>query len=207
MSGRQKPSTAMLLDWIEHRLPAEDADDLARAIEADPELQAQVDWLRDFLRLSEQVVLVEPPKSIHQQATARFVEYAQGKRPAGLIKTFIAALTSDSWQRLSLAGVRNVTLRTDPRQLIYHSDLADVALTVHLAPSGPQIDVDGQVFPLDDSDPVGFVVQLLQEGVERRLATCDAVGKFSFAGLTAGAYDLVVSSERGEVELGPVELA
>lgn len=207
MTGPQTPSTALLLDWLEHRLSAEEATDLARFVENDPALQAQVAWLRDFLDISHTTVLVDPPASIRRAADAHFAAYAQDKRSPGLLRSVIATLSADNWQRLSLAGVRNVTLRTDPRQLIYHSDLADVALTMRVQASGAQIDLDGQVFPLDDSDPAGFVVQLLQDAIECRLTTCDTVGKFSLTGLAAGGYEVVVSGGQGEIEIGPLELA
>lgn len=207
MARPQKPDTTQLLDWLENRLSADDAAAVAQAIEADPALQAQVAWLRDFLNTSSQVVLVDPPVGIHQQATARFVAYAQGKRPPGLVQTFIAALTADNWQRLSLAGVRNVSLRSEPRQVVYSSELADVALNIHAQPSSERFDLEGQVFALEESAGDEFVVQLLQGGVEQRLAVSDDLGKFSLSGLPAGVYELLVSSEQGEIEIGPLELA
>lgn len=206
MTRPQTPSTALLLDWLEHKLPTEQAADLARFVENDPALHEQVAWLRDFLDISRTTVLVDPPANVWRAADAHFAAYAQDKRSPSLLRTFIATLSADSWQRLSLAGVRNVSLRTDPRQLIYHSDLADVALTVRVQASGSQIDLDGQIFPLDDSGAAGFVVQLLQDAIECRLTMCDDVGKFSLTGLTAGHYNLVVSGDPGEIEIGPIEL-
>lgn len=207
MTGPQTPGTAQLLDWLEHRLPAEQTAILTRAIEADPALQEQVAWLREFLQLSSAAVLADPPESVRRAATTAFAAYAQTRRPPGVLQTLGAILTSDSWQRLSLAGVRNVTLRTVPRQLIYSSDLADVALNVHVQAGSQEIDLDGQIFPLDDADPAGFVVQLLQDGVERRLTASDTVGKFSLAGLPSGQYNLVIDSDQAEIEIGPIELA
>jgi hypothetical protein len=195
------------LDWLENRLAADDAAVVAQAIEADPALQAQVAWLRDFLNTSSQVVLVDPPAGIHQQATARFAAYAEGKRSPGLVRTFIAALTADNWQRLPLAGVRNVSLRSEPRQVVYSSELADVALNIHAQPGSERFDLEGQVFALADSTGDEFVVQLLQGGVEKRLAVSDDLGKFSLSGLPAGVYELLVSSEQGEIEIGPLGLA
>lgn len=200
------PGADQLMDWLENRLPAEEAAALAQSVQRDPALQQQAAWLREFLQLSAGVVLADPPAEVRRAANAAFAAYAQSRRPPGLLQTFRALLASDSWQRLSLAGVRNVTLQSAPRQLIYSSDLADVALNIRARGAGPQIDLDGQIFPLDDSDPAGFVVQLLQDGVERRLTICDAVGKFGIPGLPAGAYALVAAGDQGEIELGPIEL-
>ena len=194
------------MDWLENRLPAEQAAILAQALQRDPALQQQAAWLREFLQLSAGVVLADPPADVRRAANAAFAAFVQSQRPPGILQTFRALLASDSWQRLSLAGVRNVTLHTAPRQLIYSSDLADVALNIRAQSAGPQIDLDGQIFPLDDSDPAGFVVQLLQDGVERRLTTCDAVGRFGLPGLPAGAYVLIAAGDQGEIELGPIEL-
>lgn len=207
MARLQTPDTTQLLDWLENRLSADEATAIAQAIEADAALQAQVAWLRDFLNTSSQVVLADPPAGIHLLATERFAAYAQGKRPPGLIRTFIAALTADNWQRLSMAGVRNVNLRSEPRQVVYSSELADVALNIHAETSGERFELDGQVFALEDDASGAFVVQLLQDGVEQRLAIGDDLGKFSLSGLPAGVYELVVSSDEGEIEIGPIELA
>lgn len=201
------PDTAQLLDWLENRLPTAEAAALAQAVQADPQLQEQAAWLREFLQLSAGVVLADPPAQVSQAARAAFAAYAQGKRPPGILQTLSALLTSDSWQRLSLAGVRNVTLHTAPRQLIYSSDAADVALNVHAQSGSQGIELDGQIFPLDDSDLAGFVVQLLREGVELRLTASDAAGKFNLAGLPPGQYELVISGDQAEIELGPLELA
>jgi hypothetical protein len=195
------------MDWIEDRLPVEDRAALAQAVEADPLLQERAAWLRRFLGISRQLVLADPPEDVRRSARASFAAYAQARRPPGVLQRLSAALASDNWQKLSLAGVRNVTLHTAPRQLIYTSDLADVALNLRLDAGGQQIDLAGQVFPLDDSDPAGFVVQLLQDDVERGLVACDAIGKFSLVGLPAGAYALVVSGDQGDIELGPIEVA
>lgn len=195
------------MDWLENRAPAETAAAVAQAVEADPQLQEQATWLREFLQLSRSVVLADPPAEVRQAANAAFAAYAEARRPPSLLQRLSAALTADSWQRLSLAGVRNVTLHTDPRQLIYSSDLADVALNVQVQSGGQDIDLDGQIFPLDDSEPAGFVVQLLHDGVELRLTTSDAAGKFSLAGLPSGQYELVIAGDQAEIELGPLELA
>lgn len=206
MTGSQTPSTALLLDWLEDRLSAKEGSDLVRSIETDPALQAQVDWLRGFLQLSSVVVLADPPQEVRQAATAAFAAYAQANRPPSILQRLSAVLTSDSWQRLSMAGVRNVSLRSEPRQVVYSSELADVALNIQAEPSSMRFDLEGQIFALEDDAADAFVVQLLQDGVEQRLAVSDDLGKFSLAGLPAGVYDLLVSSDQGEIEIGPIEL-
>ena len=58
----------------------------------------------------------------------------------------------------------------------------------------------------DDGDPADFLVQLLQDGVERRLVPADALGKFSLPDLPAGQYTLLLSRAAEEIEIGPLDL-
>ena len=206
MADAQTPATAQLADWLEGKLPAAETAVLAQTVAADPALQEQVAWLREFLQLSRTTVLADPPAALRRAAADAFAAYARAQRPSGRLQTLIAALTADNWQRPALAGVRNVSLRSEPRQLIYSSDLADVALNAHMQAGGAQIDLDGQIFPLDDGDPSDIIVQLLQDGVERGLAFCDDLGKFSLNGLPPGQYDLLLSRPGAEIEIGPLEL-
>jgi hypothetical protein len=206
MADKDKLTTARLIDWLEGRLAAAEADALVDAVQADAALQEQVAWLQDFLQLSRTTVLVDPPAAVHQAARASFAAYAKEKRPLSRLRTLIANLTADNWQRLSLAGVRNVTLATTPRQLIYSSDLADVALNAQASPDGQQIDLHGQLFPLDESIAADFTVHLLQDGLEERLTMTDELGKFNLNGLVAGTYDLLLSGDQAQIAIGPVNL-
>lgn len=199
------PSFSRLLDWLEGKLSAEEAAALAQTVEQDPRLCAQVRWLRDFLRLSRETVLAEPPETVRRAAMARFAAYAQSKRSPGLWRTLIATLTSDTWAQLAPAGARAVSLRTTPRQLVYHTELADVALSIHFQAVPATFDLAGQVFPLIEEE-TEFVVQLVQEGAERRLVLADDLGRFTLEGLPAGTYELVLSSDAGEIVVGPIEL-
>lgn len=206
MTDKDNSMTAELLDWLEGRLASAKAEALLAQVETDPALQKQVDWLRDFLQLSQTTLLASPPPEVRRAANAAFAAYAKTKRPSGFLHTLIATLTADNWQRPALAGVRNVSLRSEPRQLIYSSDLADVALNAHIQSGNGQIDLNGQIFLLDDSDPGDFIVQLLQDGLEYRLTACDPLGKFALTGLPAGTYELILSGDQAEIEIGPLEL-
>lgn len=207
MTGPRTPDTAQLLDWLEGRLPAAQAEALAQAVAADARLQAEADWLAEFLQTSAGARLADPPPQVRQAARAAFAAYAHSRRPPGVVSMLRALLISDSWQRLSLAGVRNATLHTAPRQLIYSSELADVALNVQAQRGSQRIDLDGQIFPLDEAEPASFVVQLLRDGVELRLTASDAAGKFSLASLPPDQYHLIIGGDRAEIELGPLDLA
>ncbi|HRQ38797.1 MAG TPA: hypothetical protein PLD25_12895 [Chloroflexota bacterium] len=210
MADSQIPDTAQLADWLEGKLSPEDTAVLTQRIAANPSLQEEVAWLRDFWQLSQTTTLADPPASVRQTATAAFAAYAKNKRPAGRLQSLIATLTADNWQRPALAGARSgarhVSLRSEPRQLIYSSDLADIALNAHMRTDSQHIDLDGQVFPLDDSDPADFIIQLLQNGVERHLTFADTLGKFSLIGLPPDQYTLLLSRTGAEIEIGPLDL-
>lgn len=206
MADSQIPDTARLADWLEGKLSPADTAVLTQLVAANPPLQEQVAWLQQFLQISQTTILADPPATVRQAAAAAFAAYAQNKRPSGLLQSLIATLTADNWQRPALAGARHVSLRSEPRQLIYSSDLADVALNAHMPGGSQDIDLDGQLFPLDDSDPTDFIIQLLQNGVERHLAFTDALGKFSLTGLPPGQYTLLLSRAGAEIEIGPLTL-
>jgi hypothetical protein len=206
MVNSQIPDTAQLADWLEGKLSPEETAELAQLVAANPDLQKQVAWLQEFLQISQATTLANPPDSVREAATAAFATYAKAKQPPGLLQTFFATLTADNWQRPALAGVRNISLRSEPRQLIYSSPLADIALNAHMQTGSQQIDLDGQIFLLDNSDPADFIIQLLQNGVERRLVLADALGKFSLTELSAGQYTLLLSRAGEEIEIGPLDL-
>lgn len=207
MAQSPRPDPDRLLDWLEGKLTAEEAAEIARTVAADPELVERAGWLQGFLDLSRVTTLADPPAAVRQAATAAFEAYVQSRRPPGLVQSFIAVLTADTWQRPAPAGVRRASLRSEPRQLIYSSDLADIALNAHMQLDGQQVNLEGQVFPLNEDAPADFLVQLLQEGVERQLALADELGKFSFADLPPGRYELLLSQAEVAIEVGPLELA
>lgn len=206
MADSQIPDTARLADWLEGKLSPADTAVLTQLVAANPTLQEQVAWLQQFLQISQTTTLADPPATVRQAATAAFAAYAQNKRPSGLLRSLVTTLTADNWQRPALAGARHTSLRSEPRQLIYSSDLADVALNAHIQSGRQDIDLDGQLFPLDDSDPTDYIIQLLQNGVERHLAFADTLGKFSLTGLPPGQYTLLLSHAGADIEIGPLTL-
>ena len=56
------PTIERLLDWLEGRLSSEASQAISEQVAvADETVQADVIWLRAFLRLSDTVVLEDPP--------------------------------------------------------------------------------------------------------------------------------------------------
>jgi hypothetical protein len=206
MSDKIKPDTSRLMDWLEGKLPAEEATAMTQLVESTPDLQAEVGWLRDFLQLSRTTTLADPPPEVRRSALAAFDAYARTRRPPGRLRLLIAALTADNRQHLAPAGARNAGLRSEPRQLIYSSDAADIALNALMRPNSGKIDLYGQILLLDDGDPSAFIIQLLQDGVERRLTYADDLGKFSLDELPPGQYDLLISNGDTEIAIDALEL-
>jgi hypothetical protein len=210
MSEKKELNITVLMDWLEGKLDAAEAAAVAQTVAQEPSLQTTVEWLRQFLHLSTDTVLATPDPTIHKRATEHFRAHARGKQARGkerpgIWQTLVGLLTSDSWQRLSLATVRNVNLHTVPRQLIYTTPAADVALNIQARDE--QLDLAGQVFPLDEEETAPYTVQLLQMDQELGLSTTDPVGKFSFPSLAEGKYELVLTADAHEIVIESLELA
>ena len=94
------------------------------------------------------------------------------------------------------------------RQLIYSTDVADIALNLRRRPGGSGLDLDGQIFPTgEDAEPGDFAVQLHGGGAtELGTATTDDLGEFSFEDVPTGEYQTIISGERVEILITPVEL-
>jgi hypothetical protein len=198
-----------LLDWLEGRLTEDEAKTISDAVQADESVQAKVTWLQNFLNLSRSTVLIEPPADLLRDATTHFRALAEGTRPANWLQRFVATLTSDSWQRLSLVSVRRTGFDVMPRQLVYQTDAADLVLNIRAGGDESVFDLFGQVFPKGESDPASFTVQLTQRGqeVESALTYTDVVGKFTCPGLAADSYTIIIRGDQVEITVADVDLS
>ena len=198
-----------LMDWLEGRLTEDEAKAISAAVQADDSYQATLTWLQSFLNFSRSTVLIEPPPDLLQEATSHFRASAQGKRPAGWLQRLVATLTSDSWQRPSLVGVRRTGLDVAPRQLVYQTDTADIALNIQARTDKNVFDLFGQVFPTDGSNPDSFTVQLTLRDQESEVALTytNTVGKFSFTDLVAGRYSIIIRGDQVEITVADVDLS
>ena len=193
------------MNWLEGRLTADDATDVARAVAQEPHLQATTKWLREFLRLSATTQLATPPPSIHRAPTEHFKEYARGLRGQGIIQPLRGLLTADSWQRLAPAGARHAATPAAPRQLVYSSPAADVALFIQA--NNENLDLIGQVFPLAAEELAAYTVQLSKDGRPLNMTPTDLVGKFSFSALKEDSYALVLTADNHEIVIDPLALS
>jgi hypothetical protein len=204
--SRKRIAFSQLVDWVEGRLPEKEA----RAVEeqvavADSATLADVAWLRKFVRATEDSVLEAPPPEVRSTLIAHFKAHAESRRPPGLLKRVVATLTFDGGLRPAV-GVRSAGAQGARRQLVYSADDLDVALNFLPRARDKNFDLDGQVLPHNDMELGSFSVQLLQSETELAITTTDDLGAFAFESIPSGVYEIILSTDRVEVSIAPVEL-
>jgi hypothetical protein len=196
-----------LLDWLEGRLPPDQAQAVAERLEtADAATQADLEWLRLFMQARQSVQLTSPPPRVRQTLNQSFAEYVQARQPPGLFQRLLATLTFDSGAQAATAGLRSVADEGPQRQVVYATEAAEVALTIQAALPNKNFIVTGQIFPTADIPAHSFSIQLLRDIQEIGLASADELGEFAFANLPAGEYEMVVSAGQYEVVITPLYL-
>jgi hypothetical protein len=203
---RKRIAFSQLVEWVEGRLTEKEA----RAVEeqvavADSATLADVAWLRKFVRATEDSVLESPPPEVRSTLIARFRAHAEGRRTPGLLERVVATLTFDGGLRPA-AGVRSAGAQGTRRQLMYSADALDVALNFLPRARDKKFDLDGQVLPRDDVELGSFSVQLLQSESELGITATDDLGAFAFESIPSGVYEIILSTDRVEVSIAPVEL-
>jgi hypothetical protein len=207
MNDSNIPLFSELLDWLEGRLPPEEAQALAARLNtAGTETQADLDWLRLFHQARQSVQSAVPPPNVRQTLQGRFAAYAETRQPPGLFQRLVAMLTFDSRVQPVTAGLRSVADDTEQRQLIYTSEAAEIAITVQPTLPDKNFTLTGQVFPLRDAPTDAFSIQLLKDAQEVGLVAADELGEFAFANLSAGEYSMVVSAGEYEVVVSSLYL-
>jgi hypothetical protein len=195
-----------LVDWVEGRLPEEEARAVEEQVaDADAATLADVAWLRKFARAAQGGVLESPPPEVRSTLIARFKAHAEGRRTPGLLERVIATLTFDGGLQPAV-GARTAGAQGARRQLVYSADGIDVALNILPRARDKKFDLDGQVLPRDDVELGSFSVQLLQSETELGLTATDELGAFAFESVPSGVYEIVLSTDRVEVSIAPVEL-
>lgn len=197
-----------LVDWIEGRLTETEAQKVSQLAEtADEATRANIVWIQSFQKISHQVVLAEPPAKVRRNLAARFEAFAQDRRQPSLWQRLVASLTFDSNTQFALAGARSATTQGLERQMVYSTDLADVALNVQPHLQDEQVMIMGQVLPIHEDATGIYSVQLLcDDVVELALTVTDNLGEFTFESIPPGVYDIVMSSDHFELILAPVDL-
>ena len=207
MQKHSGPEFARILDWLEGKLPEEEAAALAAQLAAaGEETLADLNWLRSFLELSRKNKLASPPPELRHELRRLFVEYAGEHRPQNAFRRMLASLTFDSRSQMAAAGLRSADITGAQAQLIFSTPVAEVALNFQTRPQDQHINLLGQVFPLEDRPMQAFSVQLLSGAQEAGLASSDELGEFAFEGIPAGTYDLILSTDTFEVLIPSIQL-
>ena len=197
-----------LLDWVEGRLSEEEARKVEEMMTAES-VRTEAEWLRAFVRVSEETTLEKPPPEVRETLARRFRSYAEKteeKNQPGFLERILATLTFDSDAQPAMAGFRSAGGGRSSRQLVYNAEVAEIALNVRGRPNNGHVDVYGQVFPDVDEDPGAFSVQLLKGADEVGLTAADELGEFAFEGVEPGTYEMVLSAAQVEFLITPVEI-
>ena len=196
-----------LLDWLEGRLPPDQARVVAKRLQAaDAATQADLDWLQLFLQARQSVQFASPPPGVRETLKQRFAAYAEAREPPSPFQRWLATLTFDSRAQPVTAGLRSAAEGGPQRQLIYTTEAAEIALTVQPTLPTKKFIVAGQVFPASDISAHAFSIQLLRDIEEVDLVATNELGEFTFGDLPAGDYDIVVSAGQFEVVLPSLHL-
>jgi anti-sigma factor RsiW len=204
---RKRIAFSQLVDWVEGRLSDEEAREVEEQVAvADAATLADVAWVRRFVRATEGRILESPPPEVRSTLIARFKARAGGRRTPGLLKLLVATLTFDGGLRPAV-GARAAGTQAARRQLVYSAEALDVALNILQRARDKNVDLDGQVLPREeDMEPGSFSVQLLQSESELGITATDEVGTFAFECIPSGVYEIILSTERVEVSIAPVNL-
>jgi hypothetical protein len=194
-----------LLDWIEGRLPAAEAERVAVSIAAaDEATRATVAWLRAFRETSAALVFEAPPAGTHTLLQERFAAYTRARRRPGFLRRFIATLNVESFNQPALVGMRGAA--QGRQQIIFNSPVLDVALNIRKRPADQQFELSGQIFLKETEASQSLTVRLLDDDDELASAAADDLGEFELSGVAAGRYTLLLQTGATEVVIAPLEL-
>jgi hypothetical protein len=196
---------ARLVDWVEGRLSEEEAKSVEEQVAADSTMQTDVAWLRAFNLVSRDTIIASPPSGVRDALVEFFRIYTDHKRRHGVLQRFVAHLSFDSARQPAL-GLRATSAPIPQRDFVYGSEVADLAISIRWRPQDGLWDCDGQVFPLDGTDPGAFGALLLDGSLETATSTTNDLGEFSFGAVAPGTYDVLASSNRVEIRLAGLEI-
>lgn len=206
-SERSKPTFEQLVDWFEGSLTPEESRAVSEymATADAPEL-ADVVWLQKFYRATEERIAPLPPPAVVDRLARTFSAYAERSRQPSLHQRFVASLRFDS--RLSTArGVRSASITESNRQLVYETDLATIALTLQRHTQDDHYNLLGQLLPTYEGDVELVQISLLREQAEFDTTFTDDLGEFTLTALPSGPYTLILTSDRYEIKIAPIDLS
>jgi len=205
MAELNAPIFARLADWVEGRLSDEEAQQVAAQVAgAGAGARSAVAWLREFAALRGRVVLESPSAATRASLRHAFADYARAQHSPNLLQRVVAALTFDSGVQPLAAGLRGAGLA--PRQMVYATEVLDIALHIQPRPQDQRFDINGQIFPKAALTAAAFGAQLLDGAEEVAASTVDDLGEFQFEALHAGRYAIALENNQYRVVLAQIEL-
>jgi hypothetical protein len=205
--AKKNVSFARLVKWMEGRLPADESRTVEDAIAGgDRSTLADVAWLRRFFEATRDTVIESPPPEVGDALLATFVAHTRDRQAPGYLRRVLARLAFDS-NLHPAAGLRAVGAQQARRQLVYNSDMVDLAVNLLAREADNNLDIDGQVLPRQEGEPELFSVQLLRDGDEIALTNIDELGGFSMRRVPPGSYEMILSADRLEVSVLPVDVS
>lgn len=196
---------ARLVDWVDGRLSEREARTIEKQLATDSTMQANIAWLQTFTVISQATVIAPPPPKVRDTLVDRFEAYAESHRRTGILTRLAATLSFDSGMQPAF-GLRAAGVPESQRQFVYSSEVADVAINLRSRPHDGLSDLDGQIFPVDGTDPGAFIAQLLNGSSEAPTTATNDLGEFSFWAVPPGTYEVLASSDQVEIQLTGVEV-
>jgi anti-sigma factor RsiW len=187
---------AQLVDLVEGRLSAEEADQLRTRIADDTRAASDVAWLERVIGIMRRGALhsEEPPES----EVARAVRLFRPAGSAGLAQRLMGVLRFDSLRQPQPLGLRSAA--PTERQLLFMAGGLD--LEVRIVPAGPLWSVSGQV--LGPASGGGRVV--LSGPAGTAAAQLSALSEFVLPALPAGSYRLTLQLAGVEIEVSDLDI-
>ncbi len=196
-----------LLNWVEGRLSDVEAEELGAQLEtAGEDTNALIEWLQKFQHITEKHLLVTPPDHLDEKLYSIFTKHTKTTQHPRFFQRLIAALTFDSYQHLTAAGIRASATTILERQFMYSTDLAEITVDSQWNAQEKSVDMNGQVFPLNDADETICLVELQKNKIPIKRTSTDLLGKFNFTSLAPDIYDIILSSDQFEIIITGMEL-
>ncbi len=188
-------SFATLLDWLEGRLDAAEASQVAAQVaSADRRTQATVHWLQGFLASARAFPAPEPPPIVHQNLRQHFVRWSKAQAALRADPHVVdGTLLFDSRQDLALAGFRAGDEADEAYHLAFTTDVADLVIDIRRIADG-QVRLDGQVLLGDPAAAPVFAAEAIGLAFRVRTVDGDDLGRFTLPEVPAGRCRLEVGN-------------
>lgn len=192
------PSFERLIDYLDNRLAAQDAERIASHLAGDcAQCLENRNWYLQTRSLAAGDDSLEPPAWVIKRAFRIFE--TQRPRLVERLGQAIASLVFDSFARPAVAGIRSTD--STYRQLLYNA--GDYSIDLQVAPK-PQANVElvGQILREGETSFESVANLKLELAAEdRKIAEVftNEMGEFTISGLAQGIYDLRIETPEGSL--------